>query len=379
MAYANGYTYRRTITVDHTKVSTENQTNFPVLVAGTYSYLAHTTHSGLVTNTSGFDIIFTSDAAGSTQLHHEIESYNHETGAVNFWVEAPSLSFETDTVIYMFYTNASVSTSQENVTGTWDSNFKRVFHMKETSGTALVDSIGVGNLTKVGATEPNPTTAGAVNGGQDFDGSNDFAESKTLTNLSSLTGTIEFWFNMDSGALDENAVFAICNDANANRSEILIDFDGRTPGSDNIILDVRKDGIRQFALRTDVESLHSWIGGLHHFTFIHDGSNAHILVDGNEVNSTLDASPPDVTAWFKAVITDATNKADTLAIGTVAINGTNYIFPDGKMDEVRIHTLNRTVGWGLTNFNSQSSPSTFYTVGDQTKVATDKFFPFFRP
>src|SRR5689334_23170379 len=58
----NGYTGRRTVVIDHTKVPNTDQTNFPLLFSGTYTYLATTGNGGGVTNSNGYDIIFTSDA-----------------------------------------------------------------------------------------------------------------------------------------------------------------------------------------------------------------------------------------------------------------------------------------------------------------------------
>jgi len=84
--WSNGYSSRRTITIDHTKVPNTDQTNFPVLISRTLSDLATTAHEGSVTNANGYDIIFTSDAAGSSMLAFEQESYSAATGAVNYWV-----------------------------------------------------------------------------------------------------------------------------------------------------------------------------------------------------------------------------------------------------------------------------------------------------
>ena len=50
--WSNGYSYRRAITISHTKVPTTDQTDFPVLVSGTFSYLATTANGGNVTNSS---------------------------------------------------------------------------------------------------------------------------------------------------------------------------------------------------------------------------------------------------------------------------------------------------------------------------------------
>src|SRR6185295_8960612 len=88
----NGYAYRRTITIDHTKVSNTDQTKFSVLISGTYSYLATTANGGNVQNANGHDVIFTSDANCTTKLNHEVETYVAASGAVNYWVKIPSLS-----------------------------------------------------------------------------------------------------------------------------------------------------------------------------------------------------------------------------------------------------------------------------------------------
>ncbi len=72
--WANGYSFRRAITIDHTKIPNTDQVNFPVLITGAYSYLATTGNGGNVTNANGYDITFTSDQGGSSALSFERES-----------------------------------------------------------------------------------------------------------------------------------------------------------------------------------------------------------------------------------------------------------------------------------------------------------------
>src|SRR3974390_969201 len=107
--WSNGYANRRAVTIDHTKVPNSDQSNFPVLFSGTYPYLATTSNGGGVTNANGYDIVFTSDAGGSSALAFERESYNASTGAVSFWVKIPTVSHTSDTVFYVFYGNSSVT------------------------------------------------------------------------------------------------------------------------------------------------------------------------------------------------------------------------------------------------------------------------------
>ena len=111
---ANDYSYRRAVVIDHTKVANSDQTNFPVLISGTYSYLANVANGGKVQNTNGYDIVFSSDCAGLQNLNHEIQSYNPATGAAALWVLIPNVSHTVDTVFYLSYGNSTVTTSQEN-------------------------------------------------------------------------------------------------------------------------------------------------------------------------------------------------------------------------------------------------------------------------
>src|SRR5271157_5396925 len=131
----NVYAHRRSITIDHTKVPHTDQANFPVLISGAYPFLATTNNGGDVRNANGYDIIFTSDYAGTTKLDHEIESYDPKTGTIGMWVRIPMLSHTCDTVIYVVYGNGAVASSQENKAGVWDSNFQAVLHLSDSAGT----------------------------------------------------------------------------------------------------------------------------------------------------------------------------------------------------------------------------------------------------
>lgn len=87
-----GYGYGRSIAIDHRRVPNSDQTDFPVLVSGTFPFLATVANGGHVQSANGYDIVFTSDSAGQTRLDHEIESYNPANGAAAFWVRIPTLS-----------------------------------------------------------------------------------------------------------------------------------------------------------------------------------------------------------------------------------------------------------------------------------------------
>lgn len=162
MAFSNGYTYRRTLTVDNTKVNgTGDLTNFPVLVKGTYSYLATVANAGKVEHASGYDIRF--ESTGDVKLDHEVVYWSATTGEVVIWVEVPTLDGDADTSFYMYYGNSSVSSAEENPTGVWDTNYKGVWHMKEDPTSVSIRSSSKNDDatgTAISVTAPSGTVAG---------------------------------------------------------------------------------------------------------------------------------------------------------------------------------------------------------------------------
>ena len=69
------FSYYRTITVPHSSVPS-NQTDFPIFFIGTFSYLATVANGGKVQSSSGYDIVFTSDLAGTSPLNFERVHWN---------------------------------------------------------------------------------------------------------------------------------------------------------------------------------------------------------------------------------------------------------------------------------------------------------------
>src|SRR3989344_2786378 len=188
--------YRKKITFDNTTVNlgvtSENQTNFPVLI----KLESGTDIDYSKTQDNGEDIRFL-DADDSTVLSYEIEEWN-ESGTSYVWVKVPQIDINSSTdFIYLYYGSTS-ATDGQTATSVWDSNYQLVQHLKETSGTTTSDSTSNSNNgTKVSATEPNPATSGQVDGAQDFDGNNDYLE-KTNASFAQTPGAVSLWFKADT-------------------------------------------------------------------------------------------------------------------------------------------------------------------------------------
>ena len=160
MAFPTGWGRRCSLTVDHTKVISD-QSDFPVLftVANLPSEMfdADGSYPAL---SGGGDIRFSSDSAGATQLSCEVVSFtiNNDPalGTAEIWVKT-SISSSVDTVIYVWYNKAGET--QPAVDAAYGRNsvwsaFKFVCHMD-----GVTDSSGVfGNATKRAAGEPATVT-----------------------------------------------------------------------------------------------------------------------------------------------------------------------------------------------------------------------------
>ncbi len=180
--WPNGYSYQATFTVAAGKVPSA-QNNFPALISGTYADFATTANGGRISNTCTqtvgnnatavpCDLIFTSDAAGTQLLSWEFETYAPATGAVNIWVNVPSVA--NGTVIYAWYGQPSVTALQTTPSATWSSNFMAVYHLKENpAGTApqMNDStVNRNNATMNGSVLATQQQPSEIDGSINFEG-----------------------------------------------------------------------------------------------------------------------------------------------------------------------------------------------------------------
>lgn len=185
--------YRKEITIESDNVFYTG--TFPVLVTTTDNDLRHTGSGGNVGNSDGTDIAFTDDAGSPTQLDHELESYTSGTGAVVAWVEA-SVSASADTSIYIYYGNGGVA-DQQDIEGTWDSNFVLVQHLDETSG-GHVDSTSNNNDSSTVSVTTQGSATGWIGGADDFDGTDDYVQISDSATLDiTNVGSIEAWIETD--------------------------------------------------------------------------------------------------------------------------------------------------------------------------------------
>lgn len=353
--YGSGWTYRRQIVIDHTKISgTSTITNFPTLVS-----LASDSNLASNVQADADDILFTS-SNGTTKIPHEIEKFATSTGQLQAWVKVPSLSTTTDTVLYMYYGNAATS-SEQQATQVWDSNYKGVWHLNNAATASTTDSTSNGNN---GSTlGPTATATGQVNGALDFDGQNDWIKlpdnSSLVQNVSAVT--LSAWVKFD--VLNTPDVFSVSINNGGTPTNISRAFMG--PKASNVLECGGRAPDTQTPQSVDTtNTLNS--GNWYYLVCVIDygADTIKIYLNGNEVSAT---GTPD----FTNANTDNTTSASS-AIGSNDTGVGSFI--NGIIDEPRISNIVRSADWIATEYNNQYSPTSFAVVGPQETDATNNTF-----
>lgn len=333
------YSFSRSVTIDHSLCGSADSSNFPVLFAGTYSWLATVANGGGVQNSNGYDIAFSSDSAGLTPLSWEIDSYSPTTGAVAFWVKVPTVSHTTNTVFYVWYGDASITTFQS--TGSvWDSNYVAVTHFS--SGLTANDSTSNANNGVVtGVTVASGAQIGTAAA---FDGSSShhikLANSSSVNVVGAIT--MEAWvYPTASGtyqAVIDRAASSSLRDyafylAGSAVGDLYVAFGNNSGGNHG-----------PFTPLTPRWALNTWT----QLVVVYDGSaNLAVYSNGSLVytNGTI-AFPP------------SSSTRDVYYGSELG----NSLPLTGRLDECRISKTARSADWVLTQYNNQNSPATFYTV-----------------
>jgi concanavalin A-like lectin/glucanase superfamily protein len=335
------YQHFRTVTIDRTKVPNTDQTDFPLLFSGTYPFLATEANGGRCLNANGFDHIFTADLAGLIKLDHEIETYDPVTGTVNVWVRVPRLFTAVDTTIFLRYRNGSIVSSQENKTAIWGlfaAHFKdgTTINTSDSSATNHTNN-GPGNLSAI---------TGQIDGGVRVNNgvTNDVLNYPEISDSLSPTAavTLSMWFKRQGGL--GNTQIIVNKGDGVNNSNSSYEFAFNT--SNQLRFEVNNgSGWKTAQYSTAITDTTTW----HHAMGTFDGSNVRLYVDG-----LLRA-----TTAFTGTINNSTAQ---LFFGAAS----NGLFrANAHLDEVRVWGDAKSPDWYTVEWNSQSSPATFYAVGPE--------------
>lgn len=331
------------IVINKSKCGASDLTNFPVCVSLNDKLLANIANGGRVFDLNGYDILFFSDAGCTSPLFFELEYYN-VSGILIAWVNVPKVYTGVDTVFYMKFGIPSVSTSR-NSTSTWDSNYKRVLHLPNGTTLSALDSTSNAD----NGTITTPTAAvGQIDGGALFNSTTDYI---SFTGTPLTTGqpfSLSWWEKVTANTNAFPSRFCMPMSGSSDRFFVLASTNatyspysfGPSPSISGLVI-VRPTGSP--AISTNI------------------GTWRKILITGTDPSSRTAAN---YKFYQDGVLysTVAAGGVSALTINRVGYDGADN-GADCTMDEIRISDgIQRSVDWELTEYNNQSSPSTFYSV-----------------
>jgi hypothetical protein len=352
--------YRKLITVDSSQVESD-LINFPMLV-----YNSSDTDLVNYAQSDGDDITFILYSDNTTKLNHEIALYNNSSGELAAWVNVTDLNSSIDTKIWMYYNNSACS-SQENVTGTWNSDYEIIWHLQEEgngttdeyndssknschgTGGKDDDSGGLGNITE---------TPDRINGkfgyAQDFNVDGDTGDRISSQDLSSawtaVTGSVWIYGNAAGDDRLWGKTFGTADNAHT------------------MVMNCIGTGANTLGCRfqTDIQNTpnyqpasmenDAWI----YMVLTWDGSDddlVRIYKNGQFQGSisvsgtTLYDSPPH----------------EFFTLGNNGDGAANRCF-DGYIQEARMSSIRRNYDWIETEYNNQNNLTTFLNFDNNEKI-----------
>jgi hypothetical protein len=333
-----GWQYQKLVTIDHTNVAGDVE-NFPVLLSIVDTDLSQKAR------THGEDILFMSSNGVSTRFNYEIESYDHDTGALIAWVNVSHLSSSQDALFYMYYGNPSCL-AQQYPEKTWDSHYLMVTHLNDATGGA-VDSTHQHDSSA--PSPPEYQMTGKIGYAMNFIRADSqyllIHNSDDLDGLSAIT--VEAWIKMES----EGHQGIVCkSDGGWYNQEVwqLTYFSG-----DAMVFRLAHNapGNQEVDAKATIAETGSYIGVWAHVvgTWV-NGQQANLYRDG------IARTPSPNT--FSGML----DKTCDARIGDRS--GLSQYF-NGLIDEVHISNIKRSSSWILTEYHNQNNPSTFLSVGPE--------------
>lgn len=345
--FTAGYGYRKKITVFSSKVD-ENLTKFPLLVNLAGAPLLKTVaNGGKVHSNKGYDIVFTD--ANRLPLAHEIEAYDPSTGALAAWVNIPSLSGSTDTVIYMYFGNGGVSASTEDSPGVWAERYHGVWHL-----TDLEDSTG-----KNSAAVATGTTglASKIANGRDLNGTSDYLNAGNNGVLRpDKTLTLEAWIKAEQFGPDIH-------------SNSIIGADHWPTGQYGYVLRCGELDAGKARLSFQVGTISGWQGVESTTTVLTQGQYHHVA---GVLDARTDAPTLKLYVDGNLIATNTLGAATAIRYATAIDTelgrcpGDSVRFFNGVLDEARVSGNVHSDAWIKASFLNQNAPGSFYKIENTT-------------
>lgn len=343
-----GYQYYVSLTVAAQSSTGTNQTNFPAVYIGN-AYFKTVGNGGYLQSSTGIDVIFCTSSSGGNLLPYElvVGTYTPTTGAGEWWVQLPTVSFNTSEVIYAFFDHTS-PTDHSSAASVWQNctgssiNASGVLHFGTSGTLTLTDSTGNATMTNNGS-----STAGAneINGGVISGGSSGQSISSSTTEDASQF-TVTGWILNASNCSSVPGYYVLArNDLTSGSGYAVYSFLG------GLTVAVGNGGsysIARYTNSSNVGCVENYYAGTY------NGGNA-------TLTSSYGAYHNGVSQSFSMAGTSTSTKGTSTNDATFA----SYVSAgySTNLDEVHVWPAVLTGDWILDEYNNQSAPATFFTTG----------------
>jgi len=189
-----------------------------------------------------------------------------------------------------------------------------------------------------------------IGSGQEFDGTDDDIEVSDHTTLDFGSGdfSVSMWVNKLQASSSWDNTWAITkwnSGGSAGSNEWALTL--TDTGNDDKFYFTIEDGSTSYVVKdTSTFSLDTW----YHVVGVKSGTYLRIYVNGAEKNSNNIGTH------------SVNNVGRSMMVANCAVND---FLPKAYFDEVRVSNTARSAGWIATEYNNQSAPSSFYTLGNE--------------
>lgn len=347
--YNDNWAYRQAITVDSSLIDADLEDFAIMLTEDGFG-------AGFWNNVKadGSDIVITS-ADGVTRLDRELTTIDTVGESMQLYART-GLSSTADTTLYVYYGNAAAS--ETNQATTWRSEYTGVWHFDDDFNDGSVhDSSQEGNhgYTRNGFNGANQV-AGQSGSAAEFNKSEYLALDYGYSGDNSLPEvSVSTWVNTTYNTGGYNDNWSVIDFDRSEYFNVFINTDGRVGFS------TAGDGFSLNDFYSDGATVND--GDWHHIAAVYDGSDKILYVDGNEVQRIANVhggrALGDGTRY--GFIGDGSEAGSFDA-------SRNNIYYDGLYDDMRLYEGTMSGAWIAAEYENQSNPSSFYSVGSQVKL-----------
>jgi hypothetical protein len=345
----NGYSFSRQIQLR--RAYSSDQTSYPYVLNGTQASTAlqtamkvtgsggsvQNTTTNSISRTIPADVVFCDASNAGNALKYEIDGYDGTVaGKWTAYVQIPTLHTASTDSIWVFVGNASVSTSQEDLSMWSDISCAAVWHFPNGSTLDAKDSCptnalnGTINGTVTATTDAiagSATFAGATSSNIAFDGTTNYANTGSPFSVS--------WWGMPT-SFSNNYPVAVTLHTN-DTGPTTIGYSGDSPNYNGILMGGNNLWAHIHSGTTPRTVAYTYAGVAYNGSGPGTIANYNVVQNGSVATMTLSGS-------FGAITNE--NK-----IGTSSNSANSYI---GKIDELRIFSRQNSNNWGITDFLTQA-------------------------